>query len=229
MKLINIFLILIFISLSSCSEKIVELPETLNQDILDVKDVSSVYMFYDEELDTISFNRKNMISSTNWLVAIDKRLTLNQTLPHLMYLQEKRHKDGIHQNKNAKSYFSCSNPEIKNLAFIEFTDVTYHDEPIIEFVTEFFNKETKDTSPLYVNFKSKDSIFIGSPFSLTTTNNVNFLKTLDSLSLNTQMSDELFLSFKNTLTFQEYIDCKSMLLDIETKNLKVSNHEFIYN
>ncbi len=68
-----------------------ELSEgTYNEEITEVIDVSPVYLFFDEVTDSVEFNRRNMISSTNWLVNIDKRLTLKQVLPHLQYLQEKR-------------------------------------------------------------------------------------------------------------------------------------------
>ena len=45
-------------------------------------------MFYTKDTGDIEFNRRNMISTTNWLVNIDKRLTLKQILPHLKYLQD---------------------------------------------------------------------------------------------------------------------------------------------
>ena len=138
----HLFYVLILLSLLSCgSDKIVQLPEIENATITEIHDVSPIYMFFDKETDTIEFNRKNMIGTTNWLVNIDKRLTLKQILPHLQYLQEKRHSDGMHKNENAKNYFTCHDLSINNLGFIEFTDVYYIMDESAE---DFIEKSGKD-------------------------------------------------------------------------------------
>jgi len=51
--------------------------EVENAEITEVLDVSPAYIFYDEtQPDSTLFNRKNLIGTTNWLVNVDKRLTL---------------------------------------------------------------------------------------------------------------------------------------------------------
>ena len=105
----NRILLLLLIFTFSCAERELQLPVTTTNEITEVLDVSPIYMFYDVETGEADFNRNNMISTTNWLVNIDKRLTLKQILPHLQYLQEKRRGDGIHKNENAKNYFTCFN------------------------------------------------------------------------------------------------------------------------
>ena len=119
--------VLIILVLFSCGdEKIIQLPEIKNADITEALDVSPAYIFYDEtQPDSTLFNRKNLISTTNWLVNVDKRLTLKQAIPHLQYLQSKRRKASMHKNENAKNYFTCNNTSFKNLGFLEFTELTY--------------------------------------------------------------------------------------------------------
>jgi len=225
----NRFYLLILVIISfSCAEKSVQLPETNNKDILEVVDVSPIYMFLNEENDSIEFNRRNMIGTTNWLVNIDKRLTLKKILPHLKFLQEKRKDDGIHKNDAAKNYFSCSNPELKNLAFIEFTDIVYHDEPIIEFMQDFFAKSTTEINPMFINFLNKDSLVIGSQFALKGIPKSKFTKTVDSIFKSNDIGDMLFLTFKEDLTFQDYINYKSQILELNSENVTVANDEFIY-
>jgi len=221
------FLILVLISFS-CAEKSVQLPETNNKDILEVIDISPIYMFLNEEKDSLEFNRRNMIGTTNWLVNIDKRLTLKKVLPHLKFLQGKRKGDGMHKNDNAKNYFSCSNPELKNLAFIEFTDVVYHEEPIIEFNQDFLAKSTKEINPIIINIFNKDSLVISSQFSFKGISKSKFIKTVDSISKSNAIEDKLFLAFKEDLTFQDYINYKSIILELNSKNVTVANDEFIY-
>lgn len=206
--------LIIILSFYSCNERIVQLPETTSQEITEVIDVSPIYMFYDEtKPEGIDFNRKNMISTTNWLVNIDKRLTLKQVLPHLQYLQEKRHGDGMHTNKSAKNYFSCSNPEIQNLAFIEFTDINFSNS------SSYANNNQDLEIRLKINAKN----------SITTIPDIG--KSYNSVSefLKTKPKQKIIFMFNENLTIQDYITIKSQLLSHNSEAIKVSDNEFIYN
>jgi len=204
-----------FCLLLSCNKRFIQLPETTNKDITEVIDVSPVYMFYNEETDSVEFNRRNMISSTNWLVNIDKRLTLKQILPHLQYLQEKRKGDGMHKNKNALNYFTCNNTNLKNLSFIEFTDIKY-----VESQNSMINSE----SDIYIRVYEDGTI---SPLH-------DMHKGYDSIaSLNdyfeTHSEKKLVLSFHENLTFQNYINIKTQIIEIDSLPITLSNDEFIFN
>ena len=204
-----------FCLFTSCNERIVQLPETTNKDITEVLDVSPVYMFYDEETDSVEFNRRNVISSTNWLVNIDKRLTLKQILPHLQYLQEKRQEDGVHKNENSRNYFTCNNTDLKNLSFIEFTDVNYF---------KSLNTKINNDSEIYIRVYKNGII---SPFH-------DMHKGYDSIaSLNdyfeTHSEKKLVLTFDENLTIQGYINIKSQILTLDQLPIVISNDEFIFN
>ena len=84
--------LLLFVLLFNCESKpIIQLPEIENAEVTEVLDTSPVYIFYDEtQPDSTLLNRKNLISTTNWLVNVDKRLTLRQAIPHIKVLQDKR-------------------------------------------------------------------------------------------------------------------------------------------
>lgn len=224
----RLYFVLFVLTLFSCSEKTVQLPETNNKDVLKVNDVSSVYMFFNEETDSLDFNRRNMISSTNWLVAVDKRLSLKQTLPHLKYLQEKRHGDGLHKNEAAKNYFSCSNTELKTLSFIEFTDIVYHDEPIIEFITDMYTNSSDLQNNIFINFLESDSLVVGTQLALKGIPKNEFVSTIDSISSTNTIENKVFLTFKDNLTFQDYISYKTLILNIKSENVTIANDEFIY-
>ena len=124
------YCLLLFSLIVSCGEdKLVQLPEIKHADISKINDVSAAYLFYDEsKADSVELNRKNLISTTNWLINVDKRLRLKQAVPKIIYLQEKKRNAEMHKNDNAKNYFTCNDTGIKNLGFIEFTDVVYHQE-----------------------------------------------------------------------------------------------------
>lgn len=220
-------LLIIGLLFVSCSERIVQLPETTNKDITEVLDVSPIYMFYDEtQPDSIDFNRKNMISTTNWLVNVDKRLTLKQILPHLQYLQEKRQGDGMHKNENAKNYFTCHNTDINNLSFIEFTDTNFF------FKNEYSRKPERPILLGSIYVSSLNSIHIG--YSEMDHNYEEAPITIDNLNefLRDFVNDvelPIQISFSSDISFQDYIRIKEELLKLKWKYIKILEDELVYN
>lgn len=222
-----IIILCLFLIVVSCNKRIVQLPETDSQTITQILDVSPAYFFYDEETKEVEFNRKNIIGTTNWLVNIDKRLTMEQVLPDLRYLQQKRRKDGLHTNVSAKNFFSCSNPDIQNLAFVEFTSVNYREDPIGDH-SEIDSKEN-DMVNVFINFISKDEIKIEKYLVVKHSNKINFVKDLNSVTANDNLIDHILLNFNEKLTFQDYITFKSLMLKINMDMVEISKDEFVYN
>lgn len=221
-----IIILCLFLIVVSCNKRIVQLPETDSQTITQILDVSPAYFFYDEETKEVEFNRKNIIGTTNWLVNIDKRLTMEQVLPDLRYLQQKRRKDGLHTNVSAKNFFSCSNPDIQNLAFVEFTSVNYREDPIGDH-SEIDSKEN-DMVNVFINFISKDEIKIEKYLVVKHSNKINFVKDLNSVTANDNLIDHILLNFNEKLTFQDYITFKSLMLKINMDMVEISKDEFVY-
>ncbi len=222
-----LFIIFAFCLLTSCNERVVQLPETTNEEITEVIDVSPVYMFYDEETDSVEFNRRNMISSTNWLVNIDKRLTLKQVLPHLQYLQKKRQGDGMHKKDNARNYFTCSNTNLKNLSFIEFTDVVFQSNFVDKLDSDFFSENYLGV----VRFNSLELIEIASEYEeymeVEKYDFNSLLNLIDELTKSGKLT--LKLSFNSNLSFQDYISIKSRFLSIKSDRLEILSYEIINN
>lgn len=224
-------LVLLFITsllLTSCNERIVQLPETTNKDITEIVDVSPVYMFYDEEKDSVEFNRRNMITATNWLVNIDKRLTLKQILPHLQYLQEKRQGAEKHSFHN---YFTCNNTDLKNLSFIMFTNVIYHEESPEGYFSKISDISKSEAITFHINSSGEISTMIvkndePSPLILEWDNLLNSIKQIVSESLE---PIDVYVSYDSKLTFQDYINFKTKFLELGDNYDLISNHEFIYN
>ena len=205
--------ILVFLLLFSCgNDKVLQLPEINYTEITEVLDVSPAYLFYNEtEPDSIEMNRKNLIGTTNWLVNVDKRLTLKQAIPKITFLQNKKRDAKMHKNESAKNYYTCHYKKINNIGFIEFTDVYYHDESIEDYLTK---QNIKD---FHVINLASDSIFIkGKSIKL------EELKPLDSIN------SKIFLSFDKSMSFQKYISYKEQLTKINSEGLNIDNDEFIY-
>lgn len=229
----TLFLIPILIFFSCGEEKIIQLPETDNSSITKITDVSAAYLFYDEtKKDSIELNRKNIIGTTNWLVNVDKRLTLKQAIPSIVFLQNKKRNAEVHKNENAKNYFTCSNPNIQNLAFIEFTDVVYHMESFEKYFSNTENQiKDKPDQIVGIIVHSLDSItinfFTKGCSLIQTSNKNNLIKDLIGDFINVG-EIIILIEFNQNLTFQDYIAYKSLLLKLNLPNVTISNDEFIY-
>jgi biopolymer transport protein ExbD len=224
----RIVLILLTAFSFSCAERELQLPVITANDITEILDVSPIYMFYDEATDSVDFNRKNMISTTNWLVNIDKRLTLKQILPHLQYLQEKRRGDGMHKNENAKNYFTCFNEDAKSLSFIEFTNIEYNESSSIDYLSKISDANIPKTI-IAIEVKSTDDITIVNPSSENTTSKSNISGLLSDIKQLNNQDYLIYLNFGLSLNFQDYIAIKSKLLEIDFDSIHISEKEFIHN
>lgn len=222
-------LLILAILLFSCAkERVLQLPEITLSNITELNDVSAAYLFYDEtQLDSIDLNRKNLISTTNWLINVDKRLTLKQAIPKIKYLQDKK-QNSSHKNKNAKNYFTCHDLSQNNLGFIEFTHIIYNYETIESLFSETSDlNQTEHSIP--INFNTNGDIFILNPNEkpfVIKSNKETFHKDLQKIdSTNTSIT----LKFDKDLVFQDYISYKNLLLNADLKNASISNIEFINN
>lgn len=214
----NIYLLISLLFLFSCgNEKVVQLPEINHSNISEIQDVSAAYLFYDaSNQEGYELNRKNLISSTNWLVNVDKRLTLKQVIPQIKFLQNKK-QTSSHKNENAKNYFTCNDISKKTLGFIEFTDVVYNEES-----PDFI----ENISP--IRFDLDGTITITNPISESSimTNKKDFIHDLKKIDT---VQQAFYLTFNAALSFQEYIAYKSALSTSDFKYITLSNQEFLHN
>ena len=225
------FILCLSIFIISCGkDKVLQLPEISYSEISEINDVSAAYLFYDEtKTDSVELNRKNLISSTNWLINVDKRLRIKQVIPHIKFLQEKK-RNSSHKKENSKNYFTCNNTSKKNLGFIEFTAIDYHEEPAGDFFSETKNipKGTRFSIVFYSPEKIEITGFIEELITKTT-NQSKLTKTLSNLFNQHNIQIEIILNFHQNLSFQDYISFKSLLLKLDLENVTISNHEFIFN
>lgn len=237
-----LYLVFIIFLLNCDNERIVQLPEIENAEITKVSDVSPAYIFYDKtQPDSTLFNRKNLIGTTNWLVNVDKRLTLKQAIPHIQYLQNKRKKASMHKNEEAKNYFTCNDTSIGSLGFVEFTDVNYqighkpkHPIKIDKSSSNDFKREfdlTNNISSLSVNidleifnkFKNDFDLFIISLESMLKIFNISEKEEEQAIK-----KVLLKLYFDKSLKFQDYVSFKMELKKIKSDKIIIDTNEFIY-
>lgn len=227
MKFIHLFGLFLFV-FSCGKEKVIQLPEINHSEISEITDVSPCYLFYNEaEKDSVELNRKNLISSTNWLLNIDKRLTLKQIIPHLTFLQNKK-SNSSHKKEGTKNYFTCNNTSKKNLGFIEFTDVVYHTETFQDYLNA--HKNFDFSNKMKIDFINSKEIYAEFPvynLSGLVLNQSNFKKYIEIALANETQAMEIMLFFNENLSFQDYVSFQSTLSNLNLKNILVSPHEFI--
>lgn len=221
-------LMLLILVFSCHSKKTLQLPEINNAEVTEVLDVSPVYLFYDEtEVDSVDLNRANLISTTNWLVNVDKRLTLGQVIPKIVKLQDKKRNAEIHKNENSKNYYTCNDTAIKNLGFLDFTSVIYKTNYVLPNISPDYENPKK--LRVIIDFKSPVDIKLVNVFndSVIKKTTLPHLKE-DVAALPHDSSYEFFLNINDLLSFQDYITFKSALAQVGLPTMVINENEFIY-
>lgn len=221
-------LLLLLLTFSCNLEKTVLLPEIVNAEVTEVLDVSPIYIFYDEtKKDSLELNRSNVITSTNWLVNIDKRLTLGQVIPQIVVLQDKKRNAEANKTNNSKNYYTCNDTSIKNLGFLDFTTVIYRMNHVLPNVTpDYQNSQEKR---MILDFNTSNNIKLISIFNDSIIKNSS-LKTLkeDLEALPDATVYDLILNINDNLSFQDYITFKSTLSQVNSAKVTINENEFIY-
>ncbi|MFM9987841.1 hypothetical protein [Flavobacterium sp.] len=201
----KLFLFALAFLLFSCNDKKIFLPLADTTIVSDVKDHSPVYIFFKtDKKDTIAeVNRKNTISTTNWIFNIDKRLPLKLIIPEIIKLQEKKN-SSAHKNEESENYFSYSNNIKKSLAFLPFTNTHY-----------YFDKKPK--SGVIIFFNKKNELFI---------NKVFVKKSELEKQLSTLIGTNYILCFDRNCSYESYIQNKILIEKLKKSN--ISNEEFIF-
>ena len=209
---------LITLFLWSCNnEKVIQLPEVQHAKITEILDVSPAYIFYNEtQPDSVELNRKNLIISTNWLFNVDKRLTLEQAIPKIKFLQDKKRNAKMHKNEAAKNYYTCNDTSIKNLGFIDFTDVNYVEE---------INSENNNI----ITINSLNDIAIHhNDVKLSEVDIDDLIIQLENNFSNNEENTVLTLHLNKQLKFQDYITVKNRLQNLNFETIVIDNNEYIF-
>ena len=122
----KILVLILAFALFSCNEKEVLLPEVDTTIVEKVENLSPIYIFLEVKgKDTVAeLNRKNAISSTNFIFNIDKRLPLKLVLPEVIKAVAKK-EASAHKDSTSQNYYSYSDIKKKQLAFVPFTKMKY--------------------------------------------------------------------------------------------------------
>lgn len=226
--------ILVLISatfLISCSnqDKTVLLPHIETSKVNDIKDISPVFIFYNtSKKDSLELNRKNLISTTNWLFNIDKRHQLKKVIPTIMQLQEKRRDAKLHKNEKAKNFFSCNDLEKQTLGFIDFTNANYEFIDAGSYIKNLSATHEK-SDIIIIEFKKEGEINVYFPSKHQLRYKHELSDILEAEVFKNKTPDTIYIAFDGVLNFQEYISYKRSIEELSENQVNIANTEFILN
>ncbi|MBP8066465.1 MAG: hypothetical protein KAY31_03220 [Flavobacterium sp.] len=201
------FLVAAVLLVSCGEEKKILLPKADVTLVKQVDDLSTIDMFFKvEQNDTVAdVNKSTVISTTNWVFNIDKRLPLKAILPDIIKLQEKKRKKSKGEAATTQNYFSYADSIGKNLAFIGFTNTQY--------------KLQRPTDGIVVYFDKKDRVFVN--------DSLVQRKDLQQYMVNSNQDlQPVHYCFDKNMLYGNYLLNRLFLNSIEHK--KVSFDEFVY-
>ena len=228
--------IVALIGLFSCNKEEVLLPQENVSVLKELTDHSPIYMFFKikenpdfkEKMDTIvEVNRKNSISSTNWVFNIDKRLPLKLVIPEVMHLQDKK-KRSSHSKEGTLNVFTYSDSVAKNLAFFPFTDVEFKYR---NHFSKFFIKQHAEHYRNYHNFTvnfNKDNRITVDGVEVSREEFANYIKEFADFTSDGKIT-MLHLNFDNRLTYDQYIQNKILAWKATNNEIQLSSFEFVYD
>lgn len=208
---------LLLISLFSCGNKEIQLPQSNETVVADVKDHSPIYLFFkiDSKDTLIEVNRKNSISSTNWLFNIDKRLPLKLVIPEIQKLQAKK-EGSAHKSETAENYFTYMDSSKKSLAFFSFTKVKYKME------------EPKFGIIIYFDKHNKIKVYYATDRTYLSVKKEKLQKYL--ISFSSDKPNKFLLCFDKQMSLGNYIQNKIFIksLKFSMPNMNLISEEFIF-
>ena len=219
MKLkITSILLLFLIGFSSC-KKDIKLPTINVQGIQDtIYNNSIIWIFYKKEGNkTIAdLNRNNKIENTHWIFNIDKRLTLQQILPHIQKMQEKKAAPSPHDNGEITHlYYSYVDTGSSKLSMVLFDSIQY-----LRSTEKHINMENSA-------YKTVDVAYTPAGLSINDTDisleelDKHLQSILDTVPL------RLHLHLDKNILYEQYIHLKAILAQVKKDSITMDTVEII--
>lgn len=212
-KLLLLFTVLVLVS---CGEKKeILLPKADVTVVKTISDISKIdFFFKTENKDTLAeINKNAIITATNWVFNIDKRLPLKTILPDIIKLQEKKLKKKSDGDLPKDNFYSYADSIGKNLAFLPFTNVKY--------VLENY-EESESEGMLIIRF-DKNNKLICNAVPLTEKELDNYIKTNFK-----DKKMKVCLIFDKNLSFDEYLSDKILFTKLSFPNLIFDGTEYVF-
>jgi hypothetical protein len=211
-----VILIFVFLGLWSCAKKEVELPIIPVSGTTEIANHSQIWVFlnFDEKKMKASVNKNNTISTTHWIINIDKRLPMDEVVPVLEMIRAKRDKKSVHSADGMQNYLSYSNSKDKNISLFPINTIQYlvldpigYEDLIANYGNDYF-----------IHFKETGFSF----------NKVNYkMESFNASLFDTLQKKPFHFFFDGTIPYQTYLEKRVLLSSIAPKDLPIDHTEYI--
>ena len=212
----TIYLIIILATLISCNKKKLELPLIPVGGISNITNHSEIWVFYnvEKEKNKANINKNNIISTTNWIINIDKKLQMKEVVPAIQLIKAKREKKTPHSAEGVSDYLSYANNKDKNISLFKIDSIQY------------LSLDKISSDDLAIHYKSDNNIiFREKNISI---NNKEIL--IDSLKLENFTiinSKRVHVFFEENITYQSYLEKRVKLSQIAKGKIIVDGTEYM--
>lgn len=203
---------LVLFTFHSCGKKKVELPVIPFSGVTDVYNTSQIWVFYKlkDNQPEAEVNLNNVISTTHWIINIDKKLILKDVVPVLETVKNKRQKKSPHSAEGMQNYLSYSDSKSAKMALypVDSLKVLILSKPEYENLTNLFKSD--------INIRISDNYF-----------SLNDVK-LDYNSFTNELfkqlrSKPIHLFFDLNISYQKYLE-KRIILQNFVPDMSLIDH-----
>ena len=227
-----LYIAILSVIFMSCSQKDVQVPVNDNPGLHEIWDNSRIYILMDvKDGDTIpKLKLGQTITTTQWLVAVDKRLKLKKLINPIEKIIKKRHKKSIHSKEGTYAYFAYLDSVQHKMSFVDFDSIQFM--PDYFSPASYFEKYKQDDKAFNKYYLRIDKRHIVLNDSITFDTGISKRALQDSLwniigKQTTQIDNKLYLNFSPNLYFDTFLNYYTFFKNNGIPKGKLSQKIFI--
>ena len=214
----------------ACQNQEVKIPVNDNHGLHEVWDNSRIYvLFQTENNDTLAdLKLGQTISTTHWLVAVDKRLKLKHLTKALAKILKKRHKKSIHSKEGMHAYFTFLDSVQKKVSFIDFDSLQLMPEYFTS--SSYFQEYPKADSGFqkyHLNI-GRRHILLNDSIDVSGLSKTRIGDSLTRMIHTNKTPVKLYLNFEPEVYFDRFLDYYTFFKNNPALNKKLSPKIFIF-
>lgn len=211
-----IFLLIILTLLISCNKKSLELPLISIEGVSNITNHSEIWVFYDveKEKNKANINKNNIISTTNWIINIDKKLQMSEVVPALQMIKAKREKKTPHSAEGMSDYLSYANNKDKNISLFKIDSI------------QFLSLDKMSSDDLAQHYQADNNIIFREK-NISVNNKEISIDSLKSENFNIKNSQRVHVFFEENITYQSYLEKRVKLSKIVKGKIIVDETEYM--
>lgn len=217
----------------SCQNRDVKLPINDNTGLHEVWDNSRVYVIFEEKNgDTLAqVKLGQIISTSHWLVAVDRRFKLKHVVSPLQIILKKRHKKTVHSKEGMHAYFTFLDSIQNKISFVDFDSIQIM--PSYYTSKTYFKKYTKaddgfNRFHLQIN---SHQITLNDSIDLSQLNKKELYDSIQGYIVQqiNEKNNRLYLNFDDNIFFDRFLNYYTFFKNSSFLKTTISKKIFIFN